>query len=123
MRFEEAIKFGKATLDGSGYVLFDEDGVLIDNNGVKQYYDKEYLTGTDWDIYEEPKKTLSEKEHYLEYEINTYDYFLKKYEVKEALKEYLHCFKKQHPTEEGDLFTEKQIIDCLKEKFGEELLK
>ena len=114
MRFEEAIKFGKATLDGSGYVLFDEDGVLIDNNGVKQYYDKEYLTGTDWEIFEEPKKTLWNKQDEAN-RMNGLELVFKYDDVKQALKEFM--------LDIGVCRDLNFLRHKAKEIFGEELLK
>ena len=62
MKFEEAIKVnGKATLGCGGYVEFNSDDVLVDNNGVQQKMARSYLDDDDWEVYEEPKKTLSDK--------------------------------------------------------------
>ena len=91
MRFEEAIKFGKATLDGTAYVEFNEEGVLVDNNGNEQYFNKEYLTSTDWEIYEEPKKTLFEKGVYTKsYKSENEAIIFSSTENKEALKKYFN---------------------------------
>ena len=61
MNFEDAIKVnGKATYNGelSGYVEFNEEDILVDENKNQQFITKAYFDDN-WEVYEEPRKTLS----------------------------------------------------------------
>ena len=93
-KFEEAIKVnGKATLGCGGYVEFNSDDVLVDNNGVQQKMARSYLDDDDWEVYEEPEKTLSDKI----ITSNGKSYKLEVSDVKESLKKFIESYKHLTP--------------------------
>lgn len=62
MKFEEAIKInGKATLDDNGYVQWDDENNLVDNNGNKQILNKDYFESTDWEPFKEQPRGLHQQ--------------------------------------------------------------
>ena len=118
MKFKEAIKSGKATLDGDGYVEFNEDGVLVDNNGNKQYFNKEYLNGTDWEIYVEPKDSLFGK-HLRGDEVNySHGLIFQEKDVKDALKMFMAVVTDRFYSRGNT-----NLVEIAKEIFGEELIE
>ncbi len=96
------------------YITMDKKADKL-NTFDNDLYISDYVA-VDWEIYEEPKKTLYDKrlnEHCLDG-----DYDLTSVDVKEALKEFIEADKKI-----SDISWHKEIVAKLKEIFGEELVE
>ena len=111
--------------DGSFYVLLDSE--------EKNYYQFSisHIQSTDWEVVEEPKKTLSDKSYNIADKGEVFgleengNLFLRD-DVREALKEYIGKVKaryNQYFNNEKESNYNNKIFEDAKDIFGEELLR
>ena len=106
------------------WVYSNGEFYIIKENGdrIISHLSMSHFEATDWEVVEEPKKTLWDKVC----EYDEYDKLFSAINVREALKEYIEKVKvryNQYFNNEIESNYNNKIIEDAKEIFGEELLK
>ena len=120
MEVVEQMKRGKkialSTWCNGGYLYIMEREIMLDKVNSNHITNVYSLEATDWEVVEEPKKTLWDK--VCEYEEDDKLFSVK--DVKEALKEFIKHIGIVADAEGTDII---YVLQKAKEIFGEEMLK